>query len=245
MRQALTTENKVSKYLMYAIGEIVLVVIGILIALQINEWNEKRKNEGMMQNYFVLLREEFTFNKKSLQKVIRLNDTNANHALSILNYTGPAEPMVSEILFDSLVVYSIGSEVEFRPRTEVIDELIASGKLSLVENADLRTSLSSWPETLRRAKYQEDELSRARYLLVDLSLQKLNIRDAMFNSMHGKFGVTGSKFKKQNTQLLKSQEFESMTTNFIGTSKFADSRFKILSERIDLILALIEKEVEK
>ena len=42
IRQKLLTENKFSKYLLYAIGEIVLVVIGILIALSINNWNEKR-----------------------------------------------------------------------------------------------------------------------------------------------------------------------------------------------------------
>jgi len=42
IRQQLLTENKFSKYLLYAIGEIVLVVIGILIALQINNWNIER-----------------------------------------------------------------------------------------------------------------------------------------------------------------------------------------------------------
>lgn len=46
LRQKLLMENNNSKYLKYAIGEIVLVVIGILIALQINNWNEKRKNEN-------------------------------------------------------------------------------------------------------------------------------------------------------------------------------------------------------
>ena len=43
IRQNMIKENKVSKYLLYAIGEIVLVVIGILIALSINNWNENRK----------------------------------------------------------------------------------------------------------------------------------------------------------------------------------------------------------
>jgi len=43
IRRQLLTENRFSKYLLYAIGEIVLVVIGILIALQINIWNENRK----------------------------------------------------------------------------------------------------------------------------------------------------------------------------------------------------------
>lgn len=44
IRQRLLSENKFSKYLIYAIGEILLVVIGILIALQINIWNENKKN---------------------------------------------------------------------------------------------------------------------------------------------------------------------------------------------------------
>jgi len=43
-RQQLLSQNKVSKYILYAIGEIVLVVIGILIALQINNWNEFKKD---------------------------------------------------------------------------------------------------------------------------------------------------------------------------------------------------------
>lgn len=45
IRQKLISKNKFSKYLLYAIGEIILVVIGILIALQINNWNEDRKKD--------------------------------------------------------------------------------------------------------------------------------------------------------------------------------------------------------
>ena len=53
IRQKMLTENKFGKYLLYAIGEIILVVIGILIALQINNWNElkkERKNEIIILN---------------------------------------------------------------------------------------------------------------------------------------------------------------------------------------------------
>lgn len=46
IRQDLLTENKFSKYLVYAIGEIILVVVGILIALQINNWNEVKKDRA-------------------------------------------------------------------------------------------------------------------------------------------------------------------------------------------------------
>ncbi len=49
IRQKLLSENKLSTYLLYAIGEIILVVIGILIALQINNWNEEKKHQKELQ----------------------------------------------------------------------------------------------------------------------------------------------------------------------------------------------------
>ncbi len=49
IRQNLLMENKTSKYFKYAIGEIILVVIGILIALQINTWNEKKKESRKLK----------------------------------------------------------------------------------------------------------------------------------------------------------------------------------------------------
>ncbi|WP_445383656.1 hypothetical protein [Robiginitalea sp. IMCC43444] len=51
LRQRLLTENKISKYLLYAIGEILLVVIGILIALQINNWNEERIRQDAVKRH--------------------------------------------------------------------------------------------------------------------------------------------------------------------------------------------------
>jgi len=52
IRQNLISEGKMGKYLKYAIGEIVLVVVGILIALQINNWNERRKAKIVENNFF-------------------------------------------------------------------------------------------------------------------------------------------------------------------------------------------------
>ncbi|MCB0770394.1 MAG: hypothetical protein KDC00_08315 [Flavobacteriales bacterium] len=65
IRQRMIKENRVSKYLLYAIGEIVLVVIGILIALQINNWNENRKNTHRIEGYTRSLIEDLA--KDSLQ----------------------------------------------------------------------------------------------------------------------------------------------------------------------------------
>ncbi|MCW5517958.1 DUF6090 family protein [Muriicola sp. Z0-33] len=60
IRKSLLSEDKFSKYLLYAIGEIVLVVIGILIALSINNWNENRKTDIRIKNSLVALKSDLT-----------------------------------------------------------------------------------------------------------------------------------------------------------------------------------------
>ena len=64
------SENKTGKYLKYAIGEIVLVVLGILIALSINNWNENRKSEAKKQDYYVQLLDDLNSDIISAQNTI-------------------------------------------------------------------------------------------------------------------------------------------------------------------------------
>ncbi len=80
------TENKFSKYLLYAVGEIILVVIGILIALQINNWNEKRK-ENLVENELIDVlitdlqskKAEFLSDWAVGKSIIQKSDTAINH----------------------------------------------------------------------------------------------------------------------------------------------------------------------
>jgi hypothetical protein len=70
IRQKLISENRFNKYLLYAIGEILLVVIGILIALQINNWNEDRKLEETRQEYYKQLLEDLDKDKVYINNTI-------------------------------------------------------------------------------------------------------------------------------------------------------------------------------
>ncbi|MCB0541656.1 MAG: hypothetical protein KDE33_29385, partial [Bacteroidetes bacterium] len=99
IRQNLLSEGKTVKYLKYALGEIILVVIGILIALQFNNWNENRKNDKIEENYLISLKDEFEFNKQNLTTTVNLNDRNANFGLRILKHTGPHEPEINNKTF--------------------------------------------------------------------------------------------------------------------------------------------------
>ena len=73
IRQKLLTENKFSKYLLYAIGEIVLVVIGILIALQINNWNENISNQLRFENILSELRDDLKTDIINSEKILNSN----------------------------------------------------------------------------------------------------------------------------------------------------------------------------
>uniref|UniRef100_UPI0030DA5AE8 DUF6090 family protein n=1 Tax=uncultured Planktosalinus sp. TaxID=1810935 RepID=UPI0030DA5AE8 len=73
IRQKLLSENKFSKYLIYAIGEIILVVIGILIALQINNWNEGRKDEIRASNYINRISEDLDRSINRSESLAKLN----------------------------------------------------------------------------------------------------------------------------------------------------------------------------
>ncbi|MBK8503184.1 MAG: hypothetical protein IPL46_13775 [Saprospiraceae bacterium] len=69
LRQELLSENRFSKYLIYAIGEIVLVMIGILLALQVNNWNENRKTENNVQASLMKLKDDIQNDIEYLRKL--------------------------------------------------------------------------------------------------------------------------------------------------------------------------------
>jgi hypothetical protein len=70
IRQQLLTENKFSKYLIYAIGEIFLVVIGILIALSINNWSEQKKEKAKISVYLSNLVDDMKDNQRKFDEII-------------------------------------------------------------------------------------------------------------------------------------------------------------------------------
>ena len=140
IRQNLLSEGKTGKYLKYAIGEIILVVIGILIALQINNWNEKEK----------LKTEELKFLENFKQSLISDSDFNTfrfesyeqtKESISILLIH-----LEQDLPYQDSLKYHFGSITRsWTPRvnTEVF-EALKSNDLNLISNDDLRDKLISY-----------------------------------------------------------------------------------------------------
>ena len=75
IRKSLIEQNKIRTYLLYAVGEILLVVIGILIALQVNNWNEERKALDELSQYTVSIISDIAQDTLLLQRTIYNLDT--------------------------------------------------------------------------------------------------------------------------------------------------------------------------
>ena len=100
IRQRLLIENKMSKYLLYAIGEIVLVVIGILIALQLNEWNGERKDQNQEVKILLQLNTDLRANLEEIIEIREIAVQRSAACDSIMAYISDKKP-----LDDSLKVY--------------------------------------------------------------------------------------------------------------------------------------------
>lgn len=141
IRRSLINQNNMGKYLKYAIGEVLLVVIGILIALGINNWNEERLEQKTEGKILQDLKVEFTANLNDINRVLEQHKVVFNEFNQIQRIT-VAEDYSNEEL-DSLL-YSIPKWFSFTQRPGASENLINSGKLNIISNKNLRDLITQW-----------------------------------------------------------------------------------------------------
>jgi len=167
VRQKLATENKVMAYLRYAVGEIFLVVIGILIALQVNNWNENRKNHSAENDALISLREDFKDNitqiKDRISKVNKMTE-HLNNVITIIDRDS------SEVNPDSLGNYlpTGASWWDVKITSSTYDALSGAGNLDLIQNENFRKLLAEFYSTTKSGF--EDE--KPSYLLAMKIIEK-------------------------------------------------------------------------
>ena len=243
IRRDLINENKTSIYLIYAVGEVVLVVFGILIALQIDNWSENKRIRNTEQQYLLALKEEFSFNKGELESIMHRNKLNFDYALRILDNTGPGNPEITDEKFGKLLTNSLSIETQFDPNQGVLDEIISSGKLGIFSSKELKFALSSWRGILYRVRLQEQELLSMRSRTIEMVRNNANLRKVLGAALEG-MGIKQTKFEQGNLHLLKSVAFDGHMTGFATMSlNLNNYHYPKLVEEIDKILSLIDDEI--
>lgn len=139
IRQNLLSQGKNGKYFKYAVGEIVLVVIGILIALQINNWNENRKILKQETQIYEELKSDLLLTKKDILQVISKNKEVIQSNQQLLNAIGNKKPY-----FDTMysLFANVGEDFKIFPKTSAFENLKNSG-LNVLSNDSLRISITN------------------------------------------------------------------------------------------------------
>ena len=153
IRQNLLRDNKFSKYLLYAIGEIVLVVIGILIALQINNWNQQRISTEYEKKLLTELRNTITADYNLLQMAIDGNKRSSRSCEIILSHFDKNLPY-----HDSLALHFENANVWWTMviRKNAFETAKAYG-LDFIQNDSTRILLSGLYEQVQTYGQTMDE----------------------------------------------------------------------------------------
>lgn len=156
IRRFLLKQNKVKSYLLYAIGEIVLVVIGILIALQVNNWNEKRKMAENELYYLQRLEDDFRTNKLIADQNIQFCEIQRNNAdLVLKSFQEELNPQESAKWF-----YAV-NQLWFLPHNKYVantwDELNNTGNINLISNKQILRKIGDFYTRVSSAEQLEEE----------------------------------------------------------------------------------------
>ena len=139
IRQNLLLEGKTGKYLKYAIGEIILVVIGILIALQINNWNELNKQRAKELQFLSNLKSDLIFEESELDRFIGIRESMVNSAqIALEHFNGKP---VENIQMFNFHTFNVGVWQEFQRNNNTFLELLNSGNLTIISNDSIKNGL--------------------------------------------------------------------------------------------------------
>ena len=250
IRQGLLTEKKFSKYLLYAIGEIILVVVGILIALSINNWNEEKKLIDREIGYLNELSGEFKANKIILEDFLsQLNNSLADseNLLSIKNSD-------TIRLNDFEIIYSIetvGWATNINFTKNVWNDIYSTGNAMIFNDLLLQDRMSSF---YARANYYET-------LIAELDNYKKNYRNISKYIMDANLRIeladkvisqdTTSNFKTDNDLEVILEKFKSNKridgelADIIMLTKAATVVGQSINERLGITISLIDKQINK
>ena len=237
-------DNRPIQYMRYAVGEIALVVLGILIALQINNWNDDRKDKKSERAYLTNIKNDLLRDVTSLENHIKNRKEKANAARNILKLMDNNNSIdLIQLNEDFNMMVLIGY---FKPNNVTIEELINSGNVNIISNDSIKNQLlnlefnyKSNLESIEHENFDYEEYISKPY----------------FNSIDFypsfKILIDGEDKKKVNhvysdyKSLLENKTFKNGCVNQLWMSLAFINSYTKISNQSKLIINLIDQELEK
>ena len=272
IRQRLLTENKFSKYLLYAIGEIALVMIGILLALQVNNWNEEKKQLQIANSYLKNLHSDFKQNEDRMSNVFESLEGNKRAMKSLANfidngfiaYNGTnrfLKPLTEEFLMENIttnrnrfipiidtlsLVYNLnraGFLINYDLLLPTWDEIISSGNVRLIENKDLRKGIKNMKFWV--SEIQEIESNLVTPVIREFQKKRANYFDtSKFSNFLSEEGLTDGEAFIDINGLRTDKDFSLLLQRLYRSSnEQRDNLRGLKNESSDKIIKIIDNEL--
>ena len=240
--------GKTRKYLKYAIGEIILVMIGILLALQVNNWNNRQieisKEETILKN----LQIDFKNNIDNLDLAYNLFKEAYQASamlLEIMKDDKELNPTEVELLIDDIV----NKPMSFDFITGSINEIISTGSLHLIRDPALRKQISNWSYYFTDT--QDDMVIYRDYLFgffIPSLTTKVRLRNLsvplIFEDDLDLQMISGSGFKPDYHKTIKTFEFENQVYNNALNYMWVINSYKVFQNYLIDTLGLIESNIK-
>ena len=246
IRHRLLTENKFSKYLLYALGEIILVVIGILMALQINNWNEARKIRNQELKHLVDLKTDFELNIAEINQYLDTRKSRIESANKVLEYyEGKPLTDINDLNFHVTNVYIW---YKFTLHDNTYQELINSGNLAIISNDSIKNGLLDLQALYKKLKNEEDHFRYdTEVLLYEPSYETLDLNDLIKNYTYkvtsGQEGEDVSLSRPYYEALLKNIKHKNGFVMAVFEHSVMNQQLSDMKTMCEHLIQLINKEV--
>ena len=247
IRKQMADDNRPLKYMRYAIGEIVLVVIGILIALQINTWNNERIEKRKEHSVLLGLHKTFSDNLENLNNIITMSRTSFDSCKKMLTLMGPNASDYTTKEVDSLIDLMINYST-YDPSVGTLDDIINSGKLNIIQNPVLKTNISNWSgmmdDTKKDIRITNDHNFN---VLVMFLYDKVNFKNVPIPIRvieKTQLNITEpSHFPADYNAIIRSKEFENLVDFHALNMLFLIAEYLRIQDYLEANLSLLEVEI--
>lgn len=242
IRQRLLSEHKLKRYVVYALGEIVLVVIGILIALQANNYNEQRKLDHKIKKFLPKLKYQIEGNLTRVSEELEALEYFYTQSQVITNKNIGFQGTINPQKIDSLILFT-GSDFHLNLDMITLVEAQSNENLTHISSDTLREALYGFVKT------HEMIVEREKIINEDLNLNFkpfLNKHYNLKNLIHhlGYAGLEPSQLAAEDlTPLLQSQLFENLIVTRVLYLEDLVILYALLKEKLETVNQLLEQEI--
>jgi hypothetical protein len=246
IRKNLLNQGKTAKYFKYAIGEIVLVVIGILIALQINDWNERQKQLKQEYKILVSLEADFIKSKERLSQTLKMQNNVIKKGSELIKMYEGKIPRAPNDTLMNYIAYGAYSWYREELLTGAYDAYINTGNSELIRNENL-TKLMAEYFSILESGFEDQENS------MDLLNNMQNIMAPVaihldYREIRPKIGLDTSRSPKEDMAiefLFEQDAFFGLLNNRMAVEYLRLEIQKDLMVKIDAIIAILQSEIKR